>query len=460
MKAQDNPAATLQPSRWRRYLEVCALAFATGLLGRLLQPDDPFFTRNTFAWMALGPLLAGVSHGFASGLGCALLQVLAMLGYHLLGKAPWSGFPAQLALGLVMVGMVSGEFCDVWRRKLARSLTERDYHWRRLDEFSRVYHLLRVSHDRLEQRAARGAGSLRHALAMLKERMSALEPGASGLEWIGESLLRLGAMSCGVQAASLHAVNGLGMIDERPAARLGDALPLPPEDAMLNQALATGQVVVRKDVPGASPLLAVVPLADPEGCVHGLLAVSRMHFPSIAEDTFRTLALLGAYAGELLARTPARRGPPDAAFRRALQQSLHALQRHGLPASVLSITCQSASGTDALRKLSMHCRGVDEPWLTRDGQRRPVLLVLLPLTDQQGAGGCERRFEGLLPGLLEQMTPPPSFKLQSLELATSHRAETVLEQLLGIIHVETDHEPASGFHPYNRGSELDRPPRA
>lgn len=460
MDERNESAKRERPRAWEVWLETGALALSTTLLGVAVQPEDPFFTRNTFAWSALGPLLAGLRHGFGSGLGCALTLVLALFGYQHLSGSAGAGFPAQFCLGVVVVGMLSGEFRDKWARKLDRSVVESTYHQQRLDAFSRVYHLLRVSHDRLEQRAARGGGTLRHALAALKERMASMEVGAKRLEWLGDDLLRLCATHCGVQAASLHAVDGLGMVGESPSARLGEGSLLDSQDMLIQQALSTQQVVVRKEPPGPGSLLAVVPLLDLRGQVHGLIAVYRMHFPAIQADTFRTLALLGAYAGDLLSRGKGPGELPDAAFRDALRKSLHDRARYGLPASVLCIRCEDEQGLSALRKLSSRHRSLDEPWLTRDGDDKPALLTLLPLTDAEGANGCGRRLERLLPTLLDETVKPTSFTFQALALDASLRVEDVLERLLGRLHVENSHAPAGGHGPGDRVVELERPPLA
>ena len=47
--------------------------------------------------------------------------------------------------------MLVGEFRDIWDRRLERLDLANDYRQLRLDEFTRAHHLLRISHDRLEQ---------------------------------------------------------------------------------------------------------------------------------------------------------------------------------------------------------------------------------------------------------------------------------------------------------------------
>ena len=60
----------------------------------------------------------------------------------------------QLGVGLLIVGMVAGEFSDLWKRRLQGLETEQEQLRRRFDGFARTYQALRLSHDLLESRVA------------------------------------------------------------------------------------------------------------------------------------------------------------------------------------------------------------------------------------------------------------------------------------------------------------------
>ena len=52
-----------------------------------------------------------------------------------------------------------------------------------------------------------------------------------------------------------------------------------------------------------SGLLAVVPIADARGKLHGVLAIREMHFMAFQQANHNVLSLLGGYVGDLLARS-------------------------------------------------------------------------------------------------------------------------------------------------------------
>ncbi|WVM92368.1 hypothetical protein ULG90_22765 [Halopseudomonas pachastrellae] len=62
-------------------------------------------------------------------------------------------------------------FRDLWGRRLERLQTANEYRQYRLDEFTRAYHVLRSSHERLEQRVAGSDTSLRSTLLLLRRQL-------------------------------------------------------------------------------------------------------------------------------------------------------------------------------------------------------------------------------------------------------------------------------------------------
>src|SRR6185436_68218 len=99
-----------------RWLECLAITALPPLAGIWLRPADPLFTGAAFPWPVLAPLLLGLRHGFALGLSSGLLLGLMLLACHRLAltAAP----PGTLALGLLLVGLLAGEFADSWERRL------------------------------------------------------------------------------------------------------------------------------------------------------------------------------------------------------------------------------------------------------------------------------------------------------------------------------------------------------
>ena len=71
--------------------------------------------------------------------------------------------------------MVAGEFRDIWGRRLHRLEGAYQYRAERLEEFTRSYQLLRLSHDRLEQTVANSGFSLREGIMRLQSALETID---------------------------------------------------------------------------------------------------------------------------------------------------------------------------------------------------------------------------------------------------------------------------------------------
>ncbi|MCP4994234.1 MAG: hypothetical protein GY934_10700, partial [Gammaproteobacteria bacterium] len=143
------------------WLETLAVTSVIPIIAIAFSPHDPFLLESGFPWVILGPILIGSRYGFSHGFASALALVVG-LGINLyLQFFPMSDFPTALSLGMLLAGMVTGEFRDYWARCLGRLDARCTHQQVRLDEFSREYHLLKASHARLEQQVAGTSVSLR-----------------------------------------------------------------------------------------------------------------------------------------------------------------------------------------------------------------------------------------------------------------------------------------------------------
>ena len=154
------------------WIESAVLAGLVPLAGAWVSRRDPLFVHAAFPWSAIAPLIAGVRYGFGAGFGCAVLVVFTMLGawqHYLPLPFPAEEFPMQLSVGLLIVGMVAGEFSDLSKRRLHGLETEQEQLRRRFDGFARTYQALRLSHDLLESRVAGATSTVREGLRALAD---------------------------------------------------------------------------------------------------------------------------------------------------------------------------------------------------------------------------------------------------------------------------------------------------
>lgn len=397
---------------WLAWTETTVLALAVPAAALLFRPDDPFFLEAPFCWPLLGPLVAGLRYGFLHGVACALLLLAA--------TAVDGSFevPGELALGLLVSGALAGEFQDLWRRRIERLLRTARHEVSRSAEFVRSYHLLRASHDRLEQRLRSGR-SLRAAVTELQLRLAHVA-GSADLERSGAAILQLFAEHASVQAATLHPVEEgrLGPV----AARLGEVPASSADDPLVEAALASAELVLPSE-PELDPtrLCAALPLADVDGQIHGMLCVQSLPLGALEGENAEMLAVLGARVGDSLSRFG--RSAPEQelnAFAGELRRALWERRTMGLPATLVRLRLDGVP--PALYALLLSCRRSLDRSLLVETDGAPALLALLPLTDEPGARGYAAR---LRDELRERSGSQAELAPECLELTGNETAESL-----------------------------------
>ncbi|MGI3131693.1 PelD GGDEF domain-containing protein [Halopseudomonas pachastrellae] len=368
-----------------------------------LHPADPLFLQG-FPWPILAPLLLAVRYGFLQGACSAALLVLVAYVLHRLDFPGYVEVPGSFIVGVLVASMVVGEFRDLWGRRLERLQTANEYRQYRLDEFTRAYHVLRSSHERLEQRVAGSDTSLRSTLLLLRRQLQE-QPQGDALEQMAPALLGVLAQYGSFNAAALYAVREGELLLQRPLADIGEAVELPEDDLLLTLCLQRGEVVSVRDSfletgreEQVSALQACIPLLSVEGEVLAVVAVHSMPFFAFNERTFTLLALLGGHMADLLETPRQLLRPDDAEARRFSQQLRRALRdatEHDLPSSLAFLKLPDDSV--ALQKLLIESqRGLDLQLVLQCANGAEGVLVLMPLTDQDGSRGYSQRLNRMV----------------------------------------------------------------
>ena len=378
-----------EPDSLRRrvgaWLETLLIVSIFLLAGFWIDQNDPFFLRAEFPWLILAPLLPALRYGFHHGFLAALVLVALMaLAWHS-GLFTGPRFPAELAVGMLIVGMLSGEFADSYMRRLNQQRVINDYQRLRLDEFTRNYHLLKVSHDRLEHRLAASSHSLRGALLELRKHLS---PGSGNdLASQAQRIMSLFTAYGWVQVAALYAVRNRRMVVQ-PLAMTGQIGAVDPFDPLVRRALVEGRMTtltqerLNDEDAAEQGLLAVVPLVDVSGHVWAIVCIREMPFIALQEENLRLFAVLGGHIGDILAAAQQQTGPdPElSAFMTDLRRALTDHRLYGLPALVVVITLPAdhPDAAEMARLFVSQSRGLDRIWQPDDEPHR--LFLLMPLT--------------------------------------------------------------------------------
>lgn len=393
-------------SAWGGWLEtfiLAALVIAASFGTQ--QNHDPFRLGGGFPWPILAPLLAGLRYGFAYGFVSALL-ILATLGVAI--NQQWqqaAEFPLAWALGVVVVAMVAGEFRDIWGRRLHRLEGAYQYRAERLEEFTRNYQLLRLSHDRLEQTVANSGFSLREGIMHLQPVLEANKdtdrPAPAAFQNLVEFIAEYGAVTqaciTGISAEHLDAAQVLASVGER--------FEIDVNDPVLRAALESGELaavnLVSEEAMDQGQLLAAIPLVDSTGEVHAMLLVRSMPFFAFHENNLRLIAVLAAHGIDHL-----RFGAGASSLTRFVASFERAHQdysRFKLDASLLTFSGSPSDVLAAYDKLRLLVRAIDIICIARRAEHA-VALVLLPLTHRADAQAwMERAGEDVLGQVSREM---------------------------------------------------------
>ena len=410
---EETPTATATPTptgsalggrrgrrRWSwvsAWIETAVLAGLVPLAGAWVSRRDPLFVHAAFPWSAVAPLIAGVRYGFGAGFGCAALVVFTMLGawqHYLPLPFPAEEFPMQLSVGLLIVGMVAGEFSDLWKRKLHGLETEQEQLRRRFEGFARTYQALRLSHDLLESRVAGATSTVREGLRALAD---GLFPRADAAATAAR-ILDVFATHCDARVAAVYLCDDDGELPAAPSATLGELAP-PPDHPLIREALrrkAVASVTLPAPTDGSSELLLAAPFIDLDDRVRGVLVVGDMPFMAFGAETLRRIAVLAGRIGDLLSTERDTRGDEPAAvaaFTRALQRALRDRRDHKLLAGVVRFALQARADAALATLLCGARRTTDRALASTAAGGGRAITVLLPLTDEIGIARYLARVE-------------------------------------------------------------------
>lgn len=367
------------------WLEITLVVLAVPVAGAVLAPGDPFFNQANFPWGALGPLIIALRHGSAKGLiAAAVLIVLNAIALNLLWVQE-ATFSRDAALGSLLFALVGGMWSDTCSRRIEAEVTRAAYQSRQLDDFAKNYHVLRLSHDRLEYRLAGSVVSLRETLQDVRRAFEQSDPGDKPLECHAQDILALFDAFSWVQAADLYGVDKSGRLLARPAAAVGDSKPIDGDNPLVLAALRTRKLVNLSELDPRHQIgtvLVAAPLVDSSDTVRALVTIRRIPFLSFTPENIQMLAVLSAHIGHLLSASEQRyKRDPKLRFRRELEQVCSDARDFNLPAMLIRLLLTDPDHQQALADYILSLmRGLDVVYKRQLGPRTELLL-LMPLTE-------------------------------------------------------------------------------
>ena len=383
------------------WVETIGLTALTLLLGYWAEPTDPLHVFSAFAWSVFAPLLLALRYGFFQALVSALLLIATLVVLHLQEYGDYQELPSAFMVGILASAMISGEFRDLWARRLESLQRISDYREVRLEEFTRAHQILRISHDRLAQRLAGNDQSLRSVLLAMRQRMRQLQLAEQTLDGMAEAILDLFSQYGPLRQAALYRV-AEGKLKGQSLAMIGEMPEVSADDPLVRLTLEKGELVSIRpelleqgEIVTGTPLLACIPLTDSHNSIHALVLVQNMPFFAFNERNLNLLAILGGHIADLLvnnAQAALYRDADAQRFAQLCQRSLLDARRYEIPAFLLGIELRNSSvGAEVEHLLRTQQRGLDVIWTALNRKNVNVVLVLLPLTAEDGLSGYLER---------------------------------------------------------------------
>ncbi|BCL76704.1 pellicle/biofilm biosynthesis protein PelD [Jeongeupia sp. HS-3] len=382
---------------WWHWTEAVAMPAIALALGVYFWPADPYGVTATFPWLWLAPLLVTLRYGMLPGL--AASAVLLVCWPILVRGAPVP--PGYFIGGLIMV-MIAGQYCSAWRTRVRRVEELNLYLDERFDRLARQHHLLRLSHERLEQNLISRPVTLRDALARLRGLLD--ENHSRGGLPVGQAFLDFMAQFCQLEAAALFEWRN-GKLVEAPAALIGNDPHYRCDDALLVYAIrhrALCHIQTETLESTETELLVAVPLRNSVGTTLGVLAIKRMPFFALNDDTLQMISVLSAYYAEQVSvrklAAPLLEALPDcpASFAYELFNLQRVQRESGLTSTiVVQFFRSSAQQHDIFNAVLRSQRGLDQIWAI-ENQPTHALITLMPLSTVKVVDGYIARVETLI----------------------------------------------------------------
>jgi hypothetical protein len=388
-----------------RWLEVILIPLLVVWMGWHWLPEDPLLLHAAFPWLWFGPVLVSLRYGVTSGLASGLVLLGSWIVGNAMGAPAIVGteFPRDYFFGGGLLILLSGEFSDVWRDRIARLDETNIYVTERLSRLTKRHLLLNISHDRMEQEMLARPGSLRDALANLRNVVLMADKRDGSLPGL-HALLDLLAQYINIEAAAIYLVEDrndrltLGTLAET----FGAPSALEADDELFRLMTETRSMAhvasAEMSLERNSNQLVVAPLIASNNQIVGVLAVTTLPFYSLNVESLQMMSvILGYYADHIIntndvARYRLRLPTIPVTFAEELARSVRMQKKVGITSHLVVMTFNGENREEIPTQFLRIKRGLDLYWQTYVNSD-PVLVILMPFASASAKDGFFERFE-------------------------------------------------------------------
>lgn len=294
----------------------------------------------------------------------------------------------------------------MWRDRIARMDETNIYVTERLSRLTKRHLLLNISHDRIEQEMLARPGSLRDALASLRNVVLIADKKDDELPGL-QALLNLLAQYINIEAAAVYRVEEKnGQVLLGPVAySIGSPQPLEENDELFQLMVETRSMahVAGNDVSleRQSNQLIVAPLIASNDQIVGVLAVTKLPFYSLNVETLQMMAVtLGYYADHILntddvARLRQTLPTIPVPYAEELARMVRLQKKVGITSHIVVMTMTGDFKEEIPIQFLRIKRGLDLYWQTFVNGN-PVIAILMPFASVSAKDGFFQRVEDWL----------------------------------------------------------------
>jgi len=371
--------------KWsHKFIELVVFSLIVPVIGFFFFKNDPVGMNSGFPWIVMPAVLFAARYGSVWGFVCGVASA-ATLAY------PWQAYADQtsaliaLAVGTIIMSILVGDFASAGKKQSAQESAENKYLRHRLKEFSKDYHVLKVSHGQLEEFMAGNRISVRQALQQLKPMLTS---NTSNEIKAGTELMAVFAQFGAVQVAGLYGTKDHDRLDPKPIATHGGMPELNLFDPLVKLAIESKQLVsvklhAQETETVESDLLAAVPIVDSHGYLHGVLAIKDMHFMAFQQENLNVLSLLGSYVGDMLTRSKSEGESRSGWFMAELSNAVRFARQNSVSSCILAIRITPGDKTQFVMDfLSANIRSLDSAWQPEQSENQSTMVFLLPLMNE------------------------------------------------------------------------------
>ncbi len=390
------------PKRWQ-WVETCVLTVLVLGLSHWMVPGDPYLAKTAFPWIWVVSVLLALRYGTWSGLLSVGIVLTSLFVEMNLGRLTDGTVPKTYVIGGVLFIAICGEFGSRWNMSLKQMEERNDYLDQRLQETSRAYHLLGMSHHQLEENLVSQPLTLRDALKRLRGMLmdETDEIPAAAAQRFLQLLTQFFQLEVAALYSTIHA-NGEAV----PLASVGAIGPFLNDDPLVHHARTTKEFS-HVMMPGSisvtnTQYLIVAPCMASNGVIVSWFVVDRMRFLSLHGDSLHMVKIFLHYFADgfqaaVLARPILEQFPNcPVGFARELPRLVRLQYELGLNSRIVTFDVESETMKEELVfHILHHTRGLDVTWDIKDDDSRR-LCILLPFSDDAAVEGYLSRIQQLV----------------------------------------------------------------